>query len=218
VNGVHDLGGMHGLGRIAHDRDEHMFHARWEGRMHGIWKALGELRRWRAPGRPAIEGIPAARYLAMSYYQRVYTAMVKLLIDTGLITEPELASGRPTPTSRRGTPPLTPERAATLLYQVPERRIRGRRARFRVGQQVRARNLHPEGHTRLPRYVRGHTGKVVRVHALWPLPDSDAYMKGERLQHVYCVRFTARELWGPQAHRRDSVHVELWEDYLEPAR
>ena len=70
---------------------------------------------------------------------------------------------------------------------------------FKVGQRVRARNIHPTGHTRLPRYARGKTGVVVRDHGVYVFPDTNAHFQGEKRQHVYSVRFTARELWGEQA-------------------
>jgi nitrile hydratase len=88
---------------------------------------------------------------------------------------------------------------------------------FQVGQGVRARNLHPTGHTRLPRYVRGKLGAIDRDHGVYVFPDTNARFEGEKPQHVYSVRFAARELWGDQASARDSVYVDLWDDYLEPA-
>ena len=87
--------------------------------------------------------------------------------------------------------------------------------RFKTGQRVRARNIHPAGHTRLPRYARGKTGTIVRDHGVFVFPDTNAHFLGEKPQHVYSVRFTARELWGPQTPPRDAVYVDLWEDYLE---
>ena len=89
--------------------------------------------------------------------------------------------------------------------------------RFHVGQRVRARNINPTGHTRLPRYARGKFGIVDRDHGVFVFPDSNAHFLGEMPQHVYSVRFTARELWGEQAKPKDTVMVAMWDDYLEPA-
>jgi Nitrile hydratase beta subunit len=47
-------------------------------------------------------------------------------------------------------------------------------------------------------------------------PDTAAHDLGEKPQHVYSVRFAARELWGDQAKPQDSVYIDLWDDYLEP--
>ena len=91
------------------------------------------------------------------------------------------------------------------------------RPRFKVRQRVRARNINPTGHTRLPRYVRGKTGVIVRDHGVYLFPDSNAHFQGEKRQHVYSVRFAATELWGEIASPRDSVHLDLWDDYLERA-
>src|SRR5262249_55119118 len=88
--------------------------------------------------------------------------------------------------------------------------------RFAAGQTVRARNIHPVGHTRLPRYVRGHLGTVERVRGVQAFPDTAVYGRGQNPQQVYSVRFAARELWGAAASSRDSVYLDLWEDYLEP--
>jgi nitrile hydratase len=87
-------------------------------------------------------------------------------------------------------------------------------ARFRVGDRVQVRNVHPYGHTRMPRYVRGRCGLVSRDHGTFVLPDSNAAGRGECPQHVYSVCFTGRELWGPDAPRGDRVYVDLWDDYL----
>jgi hypothetical protein len=89
--------------------------------------------------------------------------------------------------------------------------------RFAVGQAVLIRNIHPLGHTRVPRYVRGRRGEIAIDHGVFVFPDSHAAGEGSQPQHVYSVRFTARELWGPTASPRDTVYVDLWDDYLEGA-
>jgi nitrile hydratase len=90
-------------------------------------------------------------------------------------------------------------------------------ASFHAGERVRSRNINPVGHTRLPRYARGKVGMIHRDHGVFVFPDSNALFLGEKPQHVYSVRFAARELWGEQAAVQDSVYVDLWDSYLEPA-
>ena len=93
------------------------------------------------------------------------------------------------------------------------KKVRG----FKVGQRVRARNLNPTGHTRLPRYARGKLGVIERCHGAHVFPDSNAHFRGENPQHLYSVRFSAADLWGADAKARDSVALDLWDDHLEPA-
>lgn len=89
--------------------------------------------------------------------------------------------------------------------------------RFKAGDAVGARNLNPLGHTRLPRYVRGRRGVVHIDHGVFAFNDTNAHGLGHKPQHVYSVRFEARELWGPQASARDAVYIDLFDDYLDPA-
>jgi nitrile hydratase subunit beta len=89
-------------------------------------------------------------------------------------------------------------------------------AKFKPGDRVVARNIHPAGHTRIPRYVRGRRGIVDRDHGVFVFPDSNAALAGEKPQHVYSVRFGARELWGPDAPARDVFYIDPWDDYLDP--
>jgi nitrile hydratase len=90
-------------------------------------------------------------------------------------------------------------------------------AKFKVGDKVRARNMHPKTHTRLPRYVRGRVGEVVRIVGCHVFPDSHAVGAGEDPHSLYTVRFDGRELWGTDADPTVKVSVEAWEPYLEPA-
>lgn len=107
-----------------------------------------------------------------------------------------------------------------------ERALRNRRAarldddvppRFRPGDRVVARNIHPVGHTRLPRYARAKRGVIDRDHGVFIFADAHAMGQGQQPRHVYSVRFTARELWGPDAAPRDAVYIDLWDDHLDPA-
>jgi nitrile hydratase len=104
-----------------------------------------------------------------------------------------------------------------LATGAPTERKAATPARFRPGDRVRAKNIHPVTHTRLPRYLRGHTGEIVHVHGVHVFPDSNAHGKGEDPQWLYAVRFSARELWGEDRSARDTVTADCWEPYLETA-
>lgn len=88
--------------------------------------------------------------------------------------------------------------------------------RFKAGDAVVARNIHPTGHTRLPRYVRGRRGVVQRNHGGFVFADTRAHGLDDRPQHLYSVRFESHELWGADGVPRDAVYLDLWESYLEP--
>jgi nitrile hydratase len=134
----------------------------------------------------------------------------------GLVTQAEIESGTPASGSAKATPQLTSARVpAIVATRVSTKRDVRVKATFRRGQRVRARNMHPAGHTRLPRYARGKLGTVVEDRGVFVFPDTNAEFLGEKPQHLYSVRFTARELWGDRASTRDSVYLDLWDDYLE---
>lgn len=212
MNGVHDMGGMDGMGPIRADPDEPVFHEPWEARVFAMFFAVVR-NTWRSEWgsfRYTLESIPAAEYLRMSYYERWFDLLLRRFTTmTDLVTPEELEAGRADPS--RPAPELHQRPAQAALLDVP--------SRFQLGQRVRARNMHPRGHTRLPRYVRGRLGVVVRDHGVFRLQDTDT--DGQSLEegprHVYVVRFEGRELWGERASERHTVHVDLWEDYLEPA-
>jgi nitrile hydratase subunit beta len=219
MNGVHDMGGMHGMGPIQHEKDEPVFHARWEGRTYALNRALGAWGKWNLDAsRHQRELIPPAEYLRMSYYEKWFTALVELIVARGLATREEIDSSKPARGSAKATPPLTADKVSPLSTRnASTRRDVIVAARFGVGQPVRALNLNPAGHTRLPRYARGKHGTIDRDHGVFVFPDTNAHFLGEKPQHVYSVRFAARELWGEQASPRDAVYLDLWDDYLEHA-
>jgi nitrile hydratase len=219
MNGVHDMGGMHGLGPIAPEPDEPLFHARWEARALAITLAAGAWGRWSLDAsRHQRELIPGPDYLRMSYYEKWITALEALIVNTGLVSADELASGRPAAGTPKASPPLTGERVATALAAGgPTLRETADAPRFSLGDKVRARNINPTGHTRLPRYARGHVGVISRLHGAHVFPDANAHGLGEQPRALYQVRFEAPELWGEAARGPDAVHIDLWEDYLELA-
>ena len=220
MNGIHDMGGMHGFGPVQAEKDEPVFHEPWEGRTHALNRALGAWKKWNIDtGRFGIEQIPPAEYLRMSYYEKWFTRNVELLVKTGLVSRAELESGRPEPGSALRTPPL---RAGGVAAIALDRGIASSvepavTPLFAIGDPVRAKNIQPVGHTRLPRYARGKTGEIHLDHGVYAFPDTSAHGLGENRQHVYSVRFAARELWGDEAPARDSVHIDLWDEYLERA-
>jgi nitrile hydratase len=219
VNGIHDMGGMHGMGPVEVEKNEPVFHDRWEARVFALNRAVGAWGKWNIDAsRHQKELIPPADYLRISYYEKFLVGMIELLIKSGLVTRAEIDNGKPAQDSKKATPPLTADKVPALVaVGVPANRKTPAAPTFRVGQQVRARNLNPTGHTRLPRYARGKLGRVERDHGVFVFPDTNAHFLGEHAQHLYSVRFAARELWGGQAAAQDAVYVDLWDDYLEPA-
>jgi nitrile hydratase subunit beta len=163
------------------------------------------------------ELLPPADYFRMSYYETWLDGLIKLTVKSGLATSAEIESGRPAPGSSKATPPITAANAAGALIRPSARRQVAVSPRFAVGQHVRARNINPIGHTRLPRYARAKSGTIDRDHGVFLFPDTNAHYLGEKPQHVYSVRFSARELWGDQAKPQDAVYIDMWDDYLEPA-
>ena len=219
MNGIHDMGGMQNMGPIRYERNEPVFHAPWEGRSFALTLAAAALQKWNIDAsRHQIELIAPVDYLRMSYYERWIERLIELLVNTGVVTREEMESGKPAPGSPKTTPPLTADKVpAVLRTGGPASRDVAVTPRFKAGQRVRARNIHPTGHTRLPRYARGKLGTIHLDHGVYVFPDSNAHLLGEKPQHVYSVRFVARELWGEQAAPNDSVYVDMWDDYLEPA-
>ena len=220
MNGIHDMGGMQDMGPIQREENEPVFHQPWEGRVFAMNRAIAAWRKWNIDaGRYGIEMLPPADYLRMSYYEKWLTRNLELLVKSGLVTREELETGAPAPGSQKATPPLTAAAVSAIaglrgnfMREVPEAK-----ARFELGQQVRARNMNPVGHTRLPRYARGKKGTVVRCHGVFVFPDTNAHFLGEQPQHLYSVRFAARELWGEDAAPRDSVCIDMWDSYLDHA-
>ena len=219
MNGVHDMGGMHGMGPIEYEPNEPVFHTRWEARAFALTLAMGAWRKWNIDAsRHARELIAPDEYLRMSYYEKWIAGLVELSIEHGLVTREEIDRGCPAQGSPKAVPPLTADKVAkTLAKGGPASRDVAVPPRFQVGQRVRARNIHPAGHTRLPRYARGKLGAIDRDHGVHVFPDTNAHFLGENPQHVYSVRFAARELWGKQAAPHDAVYIDLWDNHLDPA-
>ena len=217
MNGVHDMGGMHGMGPIAIEKNEPVFHAPWEGRSYAITRAMAAWGGSIHARRYALEIFPPADYLRMGYYEKWVVRLMNILVESGRVTREELANGTPAQGSVKLTPPLRAGQVAAFLLPPSRKAPDGSPARFQTGQTVRTKNIHPTGHTRLPRYARGRLGTIARDSGVFPFPDALAHSLPDKPQHCYSVRFAARELWGEQASARDAVYIDLFDDYLEPA-
>jgi nitrile hydratase len=216
MNGVHDMGGMQGFGPIAPEWHEPVFHEAWEGRALALVLAMGAWRRWNLDGsRHARERIPPAEYLRMSYYEKWIAGLETLMTETGLVSARELETGKPDGGAAKATPPLSAAAVAGVMSRGgPTLRDNAKPPLFAVGQRIRARDINPLGHTRLPRYVRGRPGTITMNHGAHVFPDAHAHGMGEAPQALYQVRFEAKDLWG--AGGTGAVYLDLWEDYLEP--
>ena len=198
MDAIHDMGGMEGFGRVIRELNEPLFHHPWERRMWSLAIAWltgpsGNIDEFRH----AIERIPPAGYLTLSYYERWLRAV------EGLCAEKRISA------RESGLVPVAAISPSDLDQGTPEE--------FAIGDQVRARIIHWSGHTRLPRYVRGRQGRVVCNLGEQIFPDSNAHHAGEHRQHLYTVEFSSRELFGPERNPRDTIRLDLWADYLERA-
>ena len=222
MNGPHDLGGQHCLGPIdpEPEAEEPIFHEEWERRVFGLTLAAGALGKWNIDmSRHARERQHPVDYLQHSYYENWLVGLERLLVESGLVTTDELATGEPE----------VPLHESAAKEALPAENVPGLLARgspttmetesppkYQPGEQVRAINQHPMGHTREPGYVRGRVGVIAAHAGAHVYPDRNAERSREA-RHLYNVRFESSELWGEDANGHYAVYVDLWEDYLEPA-
>lgn len=218
MNGVHDLGGMHCFGKVERETDEPVFHAEWEGRAFAVSRAMGAAGLWNIDEtRFARESIAPDVYLASSYYKKWLLGLEALLLQHQLVGADELAEGRSLRAGAKLPRKLTATDVQRALWRQSYERPATEPAAFRVGDHVRARNINPKTHTRLPRYARGHVGVIERIHGCHVFPDAASTGAGEEPQWLYTVMFDGRELWGADADPTLKVSIEAFEPYLESA-
>ncbi|EGL84006.1 nitrile hydratase beta subunit [Caldalkalibacillus thermarum TA2.A1] len=222
MNGIHDLGGMDGFGKIIREENEPLFHKDWERIAFGLLigtagQGLYNLDEFRH----AIERMNPVDYLTSGYYGHWVASIATLLVEKGILDASELVSrtqtylAQPdTKTPRRENPELVNHLEQVIKVGVSTVREVSSAPRFNVGDRVKTKNIHPSGHTRLPRYARDKYGVIAMYHGAHVFPDANAHGKGESPQHLYCIRFEANELWGIQ--QGEAVYIDLWESYLEP--
>jgi nitrile hydratase len=220
VDGIHDMGGTQGWGELHFDPDEPAFTAPWQGRAFAI--SLLSMNRLTGRNldamRHALERLRPLQYLENGYYGRWLLMAETLLTDSGVLAVGAVDARARTlrgedvtepPDAELAKPDYTPTGPGSLR-QVDDP------PRFKVGEQVRAKDLHPKGHTRLPRYVRGRIGTVERIQPAALLPDTNAHFVAENPQHCYQVAFDSQSLWGDDAEPF-VLHIDLFDDYLEAA-
>lgn len=221
---VHDMGGRFGDGPVVPEAEDVKFHADWHPRALALTLAAGTLGKWSIDvSRHARESLPPKDYAAYSYYEKWIGGLAALLVMRGVVTPEELAGAEPVPVSEDLVAKcLKPEAVADVLARGGPADRAGAEPVFSIGDKVvttkRAGNrLVPGGHTRLPRYAEGATGRIVLSHGCHVLPDANAHDLGERPEPLYTVAFPAAELWPHPEHPRDEVCLDLWESYLAPA-
>jgi nitrile hydratase beta subunit len=218
VNGIHDMGGMHGFGAVAPERDEPVFHAPWEGRVLAMNRAMGSLGLWNIDiGRFSRESLPPDVYLSSSYYRKWTLGLEDLVVRYGLVGADEHTPAAPCTRRRPGRASSPPPMRRGSWRAAPTSGPPHRPHDSKRGDRVRTKNMHPAGHTRLPRYVRGHAGVVECVRGCHVFPDAVAAGRGEEAHWLYTVVFDGRELWGEAGDPTLKVSVEAFEPYLEPA-
>jgi len=219
MDGVHDMGGMHGFGKVVPEKDEPVFHAPWEGRCLALNRAMGAIGAWSIDeGRAGIETLPPDVYLASSYYGKWALRLQNMVIAHGLAGADEIASGHALRSGKVLKGKLQAADVSRTLTRGSYGRTPQSEARFKVGDRVGAKNIHPPTHTRLPRYARGHVGMIEAIRGCHVFPDSIAIGAGENPQWLYTVVFEGRELWGETCDPTLKVSIEAFEPYLEPVK
>lgn len=216
MNGAQDLGGTMGFGPVRPEPDEPPFHAPWEKRALALTLAAGYTGQWNIDAsRFARESMPPVQYLASSYYEIWLDGLARLLVERGLVTAQELAAGVSLGPSKPGVASVPAAAIPAMLARGgPTERTPPQPAHFAIGDPVRTRVMNPSHHTRLPRYLRGKRGRILRIHGAHVFPDTNAHFLGEQPAWLYTVCFDAVELWGPDTSA-DAICADCWEPYLE---
>ena len=218
MNGIHDMGGMHGFGKVEPEPNEPVFHSQWEARCLALNRAMGYTGVWTIDQtRAGIEELPPDVYLASSYYKKWAVRLENLVVALGLAGADEIKAGRALRPGRTLKRKLAAAEVPNTLTRGSFARPAQAPARFKPGDRVRTKNIHPATHTRLPRYARGRTGVIEALRGCHVFPDTAAIGKGEDPQWLYTVLFDGRELWGDSTEPSLKVSIEAFEPYLEPA-
>ena len=215
MDGVHDMGGMHGFGKVPYEKDQPTFHHEWERRVWGLCQGTTQPD-WMTLDldRHSIERMPPDLYLSYSYFERWLYSLTTTMLEGGFVSLAEVKAGAADSETSPQSDAAGPETVDPYAHEAYRREIDAA-PRFGLGDRVRTANIHPSGHTRLPRYARDKIGRVHLHHGAHVLPDSNAHGNGEAPTHLYTVAFAAQELWGPQAAERDKVFIDVWECHLE---
>ena len=218
MDGAHDMGGVAWADPVQPEPNEPPFHAEWERRAFALTLAMAMPGGWNIDmSRFAREDRPPDDYLGMSYFQIWLAGLERLMLERNLIASDEIESGKPLRPAKPVAKTLTPEGVAGMLHRGgPTEREATSPALFALGDRVRAKLIHPPGHTRLPQYVRGHVGTIELLHGVHVFPDSNS-LGNENPQWLYTVTFDGRELWGGGGDPNLKVSVDAWEPYLERA-
>ena len=218
MNGIHDMGGMHGFGKVEPEQNEPVFHADWEGRALAMNRLMSFAKIWETgETRAAIENLPPEVYLSSTYYRKWTLMLEQLVLKYGLVDPDEFAARRALRPGKRLPRKLAAADIAKALTRGSYARPVSAPARFAAGDRVCTRNMNPATHTRLPRYARGKLGVIEAVRGCHVFADTVAIGQGENPQWLYTVVFESRELWGEDADPTLTVSIEAWEPYLEPA-
>ncbi len=216
MNSGHDLGGMHGFGPIGIEADEPAFHADWERKAFSLTLAMGATGIWNIDAsRYARESLDPGEYLTSSYYQIWLAGLVRLLEERDIVSGDEMAGAAPERRVEVARILAAKDVAKVLSSGGSTKRDTGAEPAFAIGDRVRVRNRHTKSHTRMPRYVRGHTGIIADSHGAFVLPDTNARGEGEQPEPCYGVRFEATDLWGEDGDPNLAVYADLWESYLD---
>ncbi len=218
MDGIHDMGGMHGFGKVEPEPNEPVFHAAWEAHCLAINRAMSYAGAFNIDqSRAAIEELPPDVYLTSSYYKKWALRLENLLVKLGLADAEEIKSGHALHPGKALKRKLNVADVPASLTRGSYARPAQAPARFVPGDRVRTKNIHPATHTRLPRYARGHVGVIESLRGCHVFPDSAALGKSENPQWLYTVLFEGRELWGDGAEPSLRISIEAFEPYLEPA-
>ncbi len=218
MNGIHDLGGMDNFGPIEVEANEPVFHEDWERKIYALTIGLlpagycniDEMRR-------TTENIDSAIYLQAKYYQKWVLTLESILLEKNVLTQEEIETGKSIRTEGGDSRPAAPKEMLEFAMSNPMPASLDVEidAKFKVGDEILAKNIHPLHHTRTPRYIRGKRGVILKDYGVFLLADTNAHGGPDKPQHVYSVQFMARELWGEEANANDSVCIDLHDDYLD---
>ena len=225
MDGIHDMGGIEGYGAVPFVPDEPIHvDTRWEAFSGAAVFALLRSGKTNIDAhRHRIERLDPTCYLPVGYWGRWLAAIESATVDQRIADQDEIdraitslghdpATAAPPPRMHPVMALESDQNDSTFLRDIDTP------PRFEVGDRVVALTDAPHaGHHRLPRYVRGRTGTIVRQYPAFTFPDAVAHNGGEQPTYVYAVSFAASELWGADADPKQLCHLDMFEPYLQPA-